>query len=69
MPGLSCSRRALPPLLSRCNRWSDGDGGCSTCQGTGRMICSSCRGGGTAVPIQAKVYIDNQRTSNFRQNH
>ncbi|PRW57310.1 chaperone dnaJ [Chlorella sorokiniana] len=63
----SCGGSGVVPCW--CNRWSDGDGGCSTCQGSGRMICSSCRGGGTAVPIQAKIYIDNQRTDNFRQNH
>lgn len=52
-----------------CSRWSDGDGGCSTCRGSGRMICASCRGGGTAVPIKARVYIDNRRSDNFRQGH
>lgn len=50
-----------------CSRWSDGDGGCSTCRGSGRMICASCRGGGTAVPIKARIYIDNRRSDNFRQ--
>lgn len=31
------------------------------------MICASCRGGGTAVPIKARIYIDNRRSDNFRQ--
>ena len=51
-----------------CSRWSDGDGGCSTCRGTQRMVCSSCRGGGTAVPIEARLIIRrDERTSNFRE--
>jgi hypothetical protein len=32
------------------------------------MVCSSCRGGGTAVPIEARLIIrKDQRTDNFRQ--
>lgn len=50
-----------------CSRWSDGDGGCSTCGGSKRMVCSSCRGGGTAVPIEARIQIRNERTDNYRQ--
>jgi len=38
-----------------CRRWSDGDVGCSTCGGSGKSTCRSCNGGGTAVPIAAKV--------------
>lgn len=45
-----------------CTRWSDGDrSGCGTCGGTRQMVCHSCRGGGTAVPIQAKVYIKTEK--------
>jgi len=41
-----------------CTRWSDGDqSGCGGCRGTRQMACSSCGGGGMAVPIEAKVYI------------
>lgn len=38
-----------------CRRWSDGDVGCSSCCRTGMMVCRSCRGGGTAVPIRVTV--------------
>jgi hypothetical protein len=32
------------------------------------MVCQSCRGGGTAVPIEARLIIrKDDRTSNFRQ--
>lgn len=45
-----------------CTRWSDGDrSGCGTCGGSLLADCPSCRGGGTAVPIEAKVYIRNER--------
>lgn len=39
-----------------CRRWSDGDVGCANCRGSGFMQCNACGGGGTAVPIQAKLY-------------
>jgi len=45
-----------------CTRWSDGDVGCSSCRGSGKMVCNACGGGGTAVPITAKLRID--RTEN-----
>ncbi|PHT34520.1 hypothetical protein CQW23_26320 [Capsicum baccatum] len=32
-----------------CSRWSDGDVGCRTCAGSGRMACSSCGGTGELV--------------------
>ena len=38
-----------------CQRWSDSDVGCATCNGRGLMACNSCGGGGTAVPITAKL--------------
>lgn len=45
-----------------CTRWSDGDRtGCATCRGSLLADCPSCRGGGTAVPIQAKVYIRSEK--------
>lgn len=47
-----------------CTRWSDGDVGCRTCAGSGRMACSSCGGTGTgrAIPVQISVRPPN-RTS------
>lgn len=44
-----------------CTRWSDGDYGCSSCNHTGRMPCRVCRGGGTAVPIELEVYMDEDK--------
>lgn len=45
-----------------CTRWNDGDrSGCGACHGTMKIACHSCRGGGTAVPIKAKVYISDER--------
>ncbi|BDA50138.1 hypothetical protein COCOBI_15-2660 [Coccomyxa sp. Obi] len=38
-----------------CTRWSDNDAGCATCNGSSRMVCRSCGGGGTAVPATAKI--------------
>ncbi|KAK3284760.1 hypothetical protein CYMTET_7606 [Cymbomonas tetramitiformis] len=40
-----------------CTRWSDGDVGCSSCNYSGRMVCNSCRGGGTGVPITQDLYV------------
>lgn len=43
-----------------CTRWSDSSSdssGCGACAGSRKMACTSCNGGGTAVPIEAKVYI------------
>jgi hypothetical protein len=43
-----------------CSRWSDASSdktGCSSCSGTKKMRCSSCGGGGTTSPIEAKLYI------------
>jgi hypothetical protein len=45
-----------------CSRWSDGDRGCSICAGSGLMACPSCGGGGTAVPITAKVDLSRSRS-------
>lgn len=52
-----------------CKRWSDGDArGCGTCRGSRRMMCSSCSGGGTAVPIEARITISpDEHISNFRR--
>ncbi|XP_076916320.1 uncharacterized protein LOC143575980 [Bidens hawaiensis] len=45
-----------------CNRWSDGDTGCRTCAGSGRMMCNSCGGSGTgrALPVRISVRPPNQ---------
>ena len=51
----SCEGTGLVPCI--CNRWSDGDSGCSICRSTGRMTCPSCGGGGTAVPIAATLKV------------
>ena len=47
-----------------CRKWSDNDVGCGTCGGTGKMVCNSCNGGGTAVPIEARVHIQPSRPIN-----
>ncbi len=45
-----------------CTRWSDGDArGCGSCGGSLHAQCHSCRGGGTAVPIEARVLIRNEK--------
>lgn len=47
-----------------CKRWSDNgkmDAGCGTCGGSGKMVCNACNGGGTAVPIEARVHIEQRR--------
>eukprot|EP00892_Ulva_mutabilis_P007641 jgi/Ulvmu1/5249/UM022_0042.1 len=41
-----------------CNRWSDGDSGCRSCNYTGTTQCKACRGGGTAVPISVAIRKD-----------
>lgn len=38
-----------------CTRWSDNDVGCAACNGSAKMVCRSCGGGGTAVPAPAKI--------------
>ncbi|KAJ0925521.1 hypothetical protein HanRHA438_Chr04g0160641 [Helianthus annuus] len=38
-----------------CNRWSDGDRGCRTCAGSGRMMCNSCGGSGTGRPLPVRI--------------
>lgn len=45
-----------------CTRWSDGDArGCGSCGGSLHAQCHSCRGGGTAVPIEARVLIRSEK--------
>ncbi|XP_022132135.1 uncharacterized protein LOC111005075 [Momordica charantia] len=38
-----------------CVRWSDGDFGCRSCAGSGRMSCRSCGGGGRGRPITVQL--------------
>jgi len=52
----TCNGRGRVPCF--CQRWSDGDVGCSTCAGSGEMQCNSCGGGGTGVPIPIKIRAD-----------
>ncbi|CAN4077286.1 unnamed protein product [Withania somnifera] len=40
-----------------CSRWSDGDVGCRTCSGSGRMGCSSCGGTGMGRPIPVQISV------------
>ncbi|KAF5741167.1 hypothetical protein HS088_TW10G00162 [Tripterygium wilfordii] len=40
-----------------CNRWSDGDAGCGTCAGSGRMSCNSCGGSGTGRPLPVRLSV------------
>lgn len=40
-----------------CTRWSDGDVGCRTCAGSGRMACRSCGGTGTGRPLPVQVSV------------
>ncbi|KAF5746440.1 hypothetical protein HS088_TW06G00611 [Tripterygium wilfordii] len=40
-----------------CNRWSDGDSGCRTCAGSGRMACNSCGGSGTGRPLPVQLSV------------
>ncbi|PIN13994.1 hypothetical protein CDL12_13374 [Handroanthus impetiginosus] len=40
-----------------CTRWSDGDYGCRTCAGSGRMACSSCGGSGTGRPLPVQITV------------
>jgi hypothetical protein len=40
-----------------CTRWSDGDFGCSSCHGTGKMPCPGCGGGGRATPLRQEITV------------
>ncbi|KAG0454998.1 hypothetical protein HPP92_024290 [Vanilla planifolia] len=44
-----------------CARWSDGDAGCRSCSGSGRMPCSSCRGSGTGRPAPVRLSVGSNR--------
>ena len=55
----TCGGSGQEPCIV-CTRWSDAgtdSSGCSACAGSRRTACHSCRGGGTKVPITAKLYI------------
>ncbi|KAG9139577.1 hypothetical protein Leryth_016345 [Lithospermum erythrorhizon] len=51
----SCNGTGRVPCM--CSRWSDGDFGCRTCSGSGRMGCSSCGGSGTGRPLPSQLVI------------
>ncbi|GMN49243.1 hypothetical protein TIFTF001_018407 [Ficus carica] len=57
---LSCNGTGRVTCL--CSRWSDGDVGCRTCAGSGRMACSSCGGSGTGRPIPAQISVRRSNT-------
>ncbi|RLM80521.1 chaperone protein DnaJ-like [Panicum miliaceum] len=44
-----------------CNRWSDGDSGCRSCAGSGRMPCRSCGGSGTGRPLPARLTVQHHK--------
>lgn len=66
-PGTECETCGGTGLVDCfCTRWSDGDRtGCSACNGSLKTICHSCRGGGTRVPIEAKVYIRSEQKNEY----
>jgi hypothetical protein len=58
----TCNGTGQVPCI--CTRWSDAAGdktGCGACGGTRQMACTKCGGGGTAVPIEARVYIKQEK--------
>lgn len=61
----TCGGTGRVPCI--CTKWNDKDVGCGACGGSGMMECASCGGGGTAVPIQAKLYVkgDSQQQQNY----
>jgi hypothetical protein len=63
----TCNGRGRVPCF--CQRWSDGDVGCSTCSGTGEMQCNSCGGGGTGVPIALKIRSDEGTSSSSNRGY
>ncbi|KAI4373784.1 hypothetical protein MLD38_011866 [Melastoma candidum] len=50
---LTCNGTGCVSCL--CSGWTDGDVGCRTCSGSGRMACGSCGGMGTGRPIWVRV--------------
>ncbi|XP_073396685.1 uncharacterized protein [Physcomitrium patens] len=49
----TCNGTRRVPCI--CTKWSDNDIGCKTCNGSGKMICSSCGGSGTGRPIPVQI--------------
>lgn len=50
-----------------CQRWSDGEVGCSGCGNTGMTYCKDCSGGGTKVPVSRAVPIYVKEENKYRQ--
>ncbi|KAL0906742.1 hypothetical protein M5K25_025260 [Dendrobium thyrsiflorum] len=46
-----------------CSRWSDGDRGCRTCAGSGRMACNNCRGSGSGKIAPIRISVRSNRPS------
>lgn len=53
----TCNGSRRVPCM--CTRWSDDDVGCSTCSGSGKMVCNSCGGSGTGRPIPVQIRASN----------
>mmetsp|Transcript_36505 Transcript_36505/g.91729 ORF Transcript_36505/g.91729 Transcript_36505/m.91729 type:complete len:278 (+) Transcript_36505:453-1286(+) len=56
----TCQGTGRVPCI--CQRWSDNDVGCASCQNSGFAVCNDCRGGGTKVPVArvAPIYVDDK---------
>lgn len=56
----TCQGTGRVPCI--CQRWSDNDVGCASCNNSGFAVCNDCRGGGTKVPVArvAPIYVDDK---------
>ncbi|KAH7433933.1 hypothetical protein KP509_07G093600 [Ceratopteris richardii] len=55
-----CGTGKIPCL---CNRWSDGDVGCRSCDGSGKTSCRSCGGSGRGRPRASSIRSSKPPTS------
>eukprot|EP00271_Cylindrocystis_brebissonii_P008210 TRINITY_DN22229_c0_g1_i1.p3 TRINITY_DN22229_c0_g1~~TRINITY_DN22229_c0_g1_i1.p3 ORF type:complete len:101 (+),score=4.37 TRINITY_DN22229_c0_g1_i1:479-781(+) len=58
-PCPTCHGSREVPCL--CRKWSDGDVGCGSCQGSGSMRCSTCGGSGTRRAMPVRIRSSSQR--------